>query len=57
MEWMDQEDFKLWLSPVIGEPLKAKCKLCIVDLTAELTVIKKHQSSQKQTMCPFNQKY
>jgi len=46
-EWMDQEDFKLWLAPVIGEPLKAKCKICIVYLTAELIVIKKHQTSQK----------
>ncbi|CAI6369390.1 unnamed protein product [Macrosiphum euphorbiae] len=49
-EWMDHQDFKVWLAPVIGEPLKAKCKLCVIDLTAELTVLKKHQTSQKHKL-------
>jgi len=49
-EWMDQQDFKVWLAPVIGEPLKAKCKLCVIDLTAELTVLKKHQISQRHKL-------
>lgn len=42
---MDEKDFKVWLVPVVGEPLKGKCKLCSIELTAELTVLKKHQSS------------
>jgi len=48
---MDHQDFKDWLAPaVIRDPLKAKCKLCVIDLTAELTVLKKHQISQKHKL-------
>ncbi|KAF0696484.1 Uncharacterized protein FWK35_00036827, partial [Aphis craccivora] len=49
-EWMDQQDFKDWLTPVIGEPLRAKCKICVIELTAELTVLKKHKISQKHKL-------
>ncbi|KAL5246109.1 hypothetical protein ACI65C_013517 [Semiaphis heraclei] len=49
-EWMDEKDFKIWLVPVVGEPFKGKCKLCSLELTAELTVLKKHQSSQKHLL-------
>jgi hypothetical protein len=42
-EWMEQNDFKVWLNPVVGEPLKAKYKLCSTDLLAELNVLKKHK--------------
>ncbi|KAL5237562.1 hypothetical protein ACI65C_004972 [Semiaphis heraclei] len=49
-EWMDHQDFKDWLAPVIGEPLRAKCKICEIELTAELTVLKKHKISQKHKL-------
>ncbi|KAE9522739.1 hypothetical protein AGLY_016848 [Aphis glycines] len=49
-EWMDQKDFKDWLPPIIEHTLKAKCKLCTIDLTAEITVLKKHQTSQKHKL-------
>lgn len=30
-EWIEQNDFKVWLAPVVGDPLKAKCKLCSIE--------------------------
>jgi hypothetical protein len=46
-EWVQKNEFKNWLVPVQNHNYKGKCKLCNTEMTAELTVIKKHMTSKK----------
>ncbi|XP_008178341.1 uncharacterized protein LOC103307801 [Acyrthosiphon pisum] len=46
-EWITNTDYSDWLLPVHNNKLLAKCKLCITEMTAELSVIKKHSQTKK----------
>lgn len=46
-EWLKNKLFCGWLLPVNNNVLLAKCKLCICEMTAELSVIKRHALSKK----------
>lgn len=41
--WLENEDFKPWLSRVEGDPSRAFCTTCKRDISAELTAIKRHK--------------
>lgn len=51
--WLQNEDFKHWLSKVPGDQFKAKCRTCNVVMNAELTVIKNHMSSKSHLRKPL----
>lgn len=46
-EWLTNIEFSNWLLPVHNNKLSAKCKLCVSEMTAELSVIKKHAKTKK----------
>jgi len=46
-EWLTNNEYRNWLLPVHNNKLLAKCKLCITEITAELSVIKKHSLTKK----------
>jgi len=46
-EWLTHDKYRNWLLPVHNNKLLAKCKLCITEMTAELSVIKKHSLTKK----------
>jgi len=56
---MDHQDFKVWLAPVIGEPLKRKCKLCVrYWFNSRINCFeKKNQISQKHKLSVLSTKY
>ncbi|XP_064082991.1 uncharacterized protein LOC135199007 [Macrobrachium nipponense] len=43
--WIN-EDFQSWLKPVEGNPERASCRICHKELNAELTCIKRHNTSK-----------
>lgn len=45
--WENDPNFKHWLGPVKNNPLKAYCKLCDAEISAEITVIKRHRECEK----------
>lgn len=45
-EWLQDSKFSNWLIPVPNNQLMAKCKLCSSEMTAELSVIKKHSTTK-----------
>ena len=47
-EWEADPAFKSWLQGVT-DPLKAKCRVCNVVMTAELTFIKDHAKGKKHS--------
>lgn len=46
-EWISNKEFSNWLIPVHNNVLLAKCKLCITEMTAEISVIKKDAQTKK----------
>lgn len=44
-----------WLCRVPNNDLMAKCKLCASDMTAELSVLKKHTLTKKLTSALYGQ--
>ncbi|KAF0750250.1 BESS domain-containing protein [Aphis craccivora] len=46
-KWLQNTEFKNWLVPAQNDTYKGKCKLCNTEITAEITVIKKHMTSKK----------
>ena len=55
-EWMKEPDLAPWLAPVDGEPTKARCKACKVNITARLKDIRYHLKTAKHTAAaePFS---
>jgi len=48
-EWLLDSAYRNWLMPVPNKELMAKCKLCSSEMTAELSVIKKHATTKMHT--------
>lgn len=46
-EWLTIIEFSNWLLPEHNNKLSVKCKLCVSEMTAELSVIKKHAKTKK----------
>lgn len=46
-EWEQQEDFKMWLKPVITDPSKAFCSFCHSEIFAKLSDLRKHADTKK----------
>lgn len=50
-DWLKDPKFSNWLSAVHNNEFMAKCKLCMSDMCAELSVLKKHVLSKKHLSC------
>jgi len=50
-EWLSDSKYSNWLSRVPNNDLMAKCKLCASEMTAELSVLKKHALTKKHVSC------
>lgn len=46
-EWLERDDFKLWLTSDSGNCFMAKCSICKTVITAELSAIKAHSKTSK----------
>ncbi|XP_008187418.1 uncharacterized protein LOC103310549 [Acyrthosiphon pisum] len=50
-EWLVDSKYSNWLCRVPNNELMAKCKLCPSEMTAELSVLKKHALTKKHLSC------
>lgn len=50
-EWLVDSKYSNWLCCVPNNELMAKCKLCPMEMTAELSVLKKHALTKKHLSC------
>ncbi|KAE9522888.1 hypothetical protein AGLY_016699 [Aphis glycines] len=50
-EWLVDSKYSNWLCRVPNNDLMAKCKLCPSEMTAELSVLKKHALTKKHLSC------
>ncbi|XP_015122562.1 uncharacterized protein LOC107044991 [Diachasma alloeum] len=46
-DWLQMNEFKSWLQRVPANPLKARCKLCSQEYTADISVLKTHAKTDK----------
>lgn len=46
-EWEMIEEFKMWLKPVVTDPMNAHCAYCRTDLQARINDLRKHAESRK----------
>ncbi|KAL0884118.1 hypothetical protein ABMA27_016137 [Loxostege sticticalis] len=52
VEWEQEEEFKMWLKPVLTDQSKAFCMYCHSEMFAKLADIRKHSSTKKhQNKC------
>lgn len=52
--WLQTHEFKTWLSNVVDDKFKARCKVCNITFKAELTVIKNHMKSKGHQRRPLS---
>lgn len=50
-KWLQHPDFCQWLEKIEGNRIRAYCKVCRVDLSAEISGLKRHKSSASHTIC------
>ncbi|KAG7171362.1 hypothetical protein Hamer_G013832 [Homarus americanus] len=48
--WLNNEDFRPWLSCVEDNPSRAFCKICKREVRAELTAIKRHKTTKMHSV-------
>lgn len=53
-ELLNNTNFNIWLMPDLSDKYKARCKLCNLTFTAELTMIKNHGKCKNHVSNEFS---